>query len=182
VRIRAAQNDAEIASLRLQALKDAYRILALNFGIPPTQFKWRYEDKDKKLTPFATYTPQQFYHEVVNDALDDYLALYSIPTLPFYKRYEIDLDKAVEDRPNMNFVNCPLDTLKGLAKACLLDNRPVWFGCAVEQESVRDRGLMMPESTTTSPCTTWTCSCRERSSSRRTPAPRTTTWSSPGST
>jgi bleomycin hydrolase len=144
VRIRAAQNDAEIASLRLQALKDAYRILALNFGIPPTQFKWRYEDKDKKLTPFATYTPQQFYHEVVNDALDDYLALYSIPTLPFYKRYEIDLDKAVEDRPNMNFVNCPLDTLKGLAKACLLDNRPVWFGCAVEQESVRDRGLMMP--------------------------------------
>ena len=34
VKIRAAQNEAEIAVLRLQALKDAYRILALTSGSP----------------------------------------------------------------------------------------------------------------------------------------------------
>jgi bleomycin hydrolase len=144
VKIRKAKSDAEISALRLRALKDAYRILALNFGIPPKQFEWRYEDKDRKLSPFKTYTPQQFYHDVVDDALDDYLALYSIPTLEFNKKYEIDLDKAVEDRPNMFFVNCPLDTLKDLAKNVLLDNRPVWFGCDVGQETFSDSGLMMP--------------------------------------
>jgi len=143
-RIRAAGDGAGIEGLRVQALKDVYRILALNFGVPPKRFQWRYEDKDKKLTPYRSYTPQDFYHGVVNDALDDYLALYSIPTLPFDRKYEIDLDKAVEDRPNMYFVNCPLETMKDLAKACLLDNRPVWFGCDVDQESVRDTGLMMP--------------------------------------
>jgi len=145
VKIRAAGSEAEIAALKLQALKDVYRILALNFGLPPKQFQWRYEDKDKKLTPYETYTPQQFYHQVVNDALDDYLALYSIPTLPFNRKYYVDLDKAVEDRPDMNFVNCSVETLKRLTKTVILDNRPVWFGCAVGQESVRQSGLMMPD-------------------------------------
>jgi len=144
VKIRSAQNDQEIAALKLQALKDVYRILTLNFGLPPKEFQWRYENKEKKLSPFKKHTPQQFYHDVVNDALDDYLALYSIPTLDFNKKYEIDLDKAVEDRPNMFFVNCPLETLKDLAKSCLLDNRPVWFGCDVGQETFGDSGLMMP--------------------------------------
>ena len=139
-KIRAARDGAEIDALRVQALKDAYRILALNFGVPPKRFQWRYEDKDKKLTPYQSYTPQEFYHGVVNDALDDYLALYSIPTLPFNRKYEIEMDKAVEDRPNMFFVNCPLETMKDLAKACLVDSRPVWFGCDVDQETFRDTG------------------------------------------
>lgn len=79
VKIRKATSEAEIQSLREQALKDVYRILALNFGLPPKQFQWRYETKEKKLSLLKTYTPHQFYHEVTNDALDDYLALYSIP-------------------------------------------------------------------------------------------------------
>lgn len=142
MKLRQAKSVTEIAGIKLQTLKDVYRILALNFGIPPKQFKWRYETKEKKLTPYKAYTPQEFYHEVVNDALDDYLALYSIPTLPFNRKYEIDLDKAVEDRPNMNFVNVPLELLRNLAKDCLLDNRPVWFGCAVSRESSREKGIM----------------------------------------
>jgi len=144
VNIRAAKSDAEITALKLQALKDVYRILALNFGIPPKEFQWRYESKEKKLSAFASYTPQQFYHDIVNDALDEYLALYSIPTLEFNKKFEIDLDKAVEDRPNMFFVNCPLETLKDLAKTCLLENLPVWFGCDVGQETFGETGLMAP--------------------------------------
>jgi bleomycin hydrolase len=144
VRIRAARTETEISSHKLAALKDVYRILALNFGVPPSSFRWRYETKEKKLTPFVTYTPQQFYHEVVKDALDDYMALYSIPTLEPLKKYEIDLDKAVEDRPNMFFVNCSLDTIRELAKRCLLDSLPVWFGCDVGQDAFREEGMLMP--------------------------------------
>jgi bleomycin hydrolase len=144
VRIRAARTETETSSHKRAALKDVYRILALNFGVPPSSFRWRYETKEKKLTPFVTYTPQQFYHEVVKDALDDYLALYSIPTLEPLKKYEIELDKAVEDRPNMFFVNCSLDTIRELAKRCLLDSLPVWFGCDVGQDAFREEGMLMP--------------------------------------
>ena len=109
LRLREAPDSTHRASLKKEALRDVYRILALNFGIPPSRFTWRYEGADKKLSTPKTYTPGEFYREVVNEALDDYYALYSIPTLPFGKRYEIELDKAVADRPDMNFVNCPLE-------------------------------------------------------------------------
>ena len=145
VRIRSTPQPEQITSLRLQALKDVYRILALNFGIPPKSFQWRYETSDKKISEVKTYTPQQFYKETVNEALDDYYALYSIPTLPFDRKYEINLDKAVYDRPNMNFVNCSLDTMKSIAAACLLGDHPVWFGCDVGRESISESGLMIPD-------------------------------------
>jgi bleomycin hydrolase len=133
-----------IAEVKLQALKDVYRILAMNFGLPPTTFTWRYEGENKQVSARKTYTPQQFYRDVVHEALDDYYALYSIPTLAFDKKYEIDLDKAVYDRPNMFFVNCGLETIKDLARKCLLDNEPVWFGCDVGEETNAEAGIMMP--------------------------------------
>jgi bleomycin hydrolase len=144
LRMREAPDTTGVASLKREALRDVYRILALNFGVPPASFAWRYEDADKKLTEPKTYTPQQFYREAVNEALDDYEALYSIPTLPFGRRYDIELDKAVADRPDMNFVNCPLETIKSLATKCILDGQPVWFGCDVGQESISETGLMSP--------------------------------------
>ncbi len=145
IKLRNESNPERIAEVKLQALKDVYKILAMNFGLPPTTFSWRYEGEDKKVAPAKTYTPQQFYKEVVNEALDDYYALYSIPTLTFDKKYEIDLDKAVYDRPNMFFVNIPLETMKVLAQQCLLANQPVWFGCDVGQEMVGESGVMMPD-------------------------------------
>lgn len=145
VKIRAAKNEAETAALQQQALKDVYRILALNLGAPPTRFPWRYKTKDKTLSPLTTYTPQQFYREIVQGTLDDYLALYSIPTLATGKKYEIDLDRALLDGPNMFFVNTTVDQIKTLAHKALLEGQPVWFGCDVGQEFSRDDGLLMPQ-------------------------------------
>jgi len=144
LRLRSVTDTTRWASLKTEALRDVYRILALNFGMPPETFSWRYEGADKKLSETRTYTPQQFYREVVDEALDDYYAIYSIPTLPFDRRYEIELDKAVADRPDMNFVNCSLETMKSFAVKCLLDGQPVWFGCDVGQESISETGLMAP--------------------------------------
>jgi bleomycin hydrolase len=144
LRLRSVADTARWDSLKTGALRDVYRILALNFGVPPATFSWRYEGKDKKLSAAKTYTPQQFYTEVVDEVLDDYFALYSVPTLPFGKRYDIELDKALADRPDMNFVNCSLETIKSLAMKCLLDDQPVWFGCDVGQESISETGLMAP--------------------------------------
>lgn len=134
-----------MARMKVQALKDVYKILAMNFGIPPASFTWRFEGENKTISDRKTYTPQQFYKEVVDETLDDYFALYSIPTLPFDRKYEIDLDKAVYDRPNMYFVNCSLETIKDLARTALLADQPVWFGCDVGQEMNGESGMMMPD-------------------------------------
>jgi bleomycin hydrolase len=142
VKIRHEADPSRVQELRLGALKDVYRILIINFGEPPKVFTWRYETKEKRLSALHTYTPQQFFREAVGDELDDYCALYSIPTLPFARKYEIDLDRTVSDRPNLAFVNCPLQALKDAAKASLLDSAVVWFGCDVGQQSSIESGVM----------------------------------------
>ncbi len=142
LRIRAAKDEREIADLRTLALKDVYKILALNFGVPPEHFSWRYEKSDKSMSPRHDYTPQEFFKQFVDISLDDDVALYSIPTLPFYAKYEIELDKAVEDRPAMFFINVPLDVLKNMTLTTILHNEPVWFGCDVGQEANIETGTL----------------------------------------
>ena len=144
VRIRHESSLERIAEIKKQALKDLYRILAMNFGLPPQTFEWRYMKNDTSLSAYKTYTPSQFFRETVGNALDDYYALYSIPTLSFDKKYEIDMDRIVQGQPNMYFVNCPLNTIKELAKSSLLDSSAVWFGCDVGRESNQESGLMTP--------------------------------------
>lgn len=122
-----------------------YRILAINFGIPPKTFTWRYPMKDGTLSALKTYTPQQFFRDAVGDELDDYYPLYSVPTLAFNKKkFEIDLNRTVSDQPNLYFVNCDLAILKDVARRSVEDSTAVWFGCDVHQESNWEKGLMTP--------------------------------------
>ncbi len=135
-------NKEKIPEIKWQALKDVYKILAVNFGVPPQEFTWRYEKKDKNLATLKTLSPQQFYHEYTGDELDNYYPLYSIPTLAFNKKYEIDLNRIVSSEQNMYFVNVPLEVMKEIAKTSLLDSSTVWFGCDVGQQSSTENGLM----------------------------------------
>jgi bleomycin hydrolase len=143
-KIRAESSSESVARLRLQALKDVYRVLAINFGIPPASFDWRYEGKEKKLVTLKGLTPQKFFKDYVGTALQEYYPFYSIPTLAFQKKYEISLNRTLSDQPDLGFVNVPLETLKDLAKRSLLDSNAVWFGCDVGQESNSENGIMAP--------------------------------------
>lgn len=143
LKIRKAKKSSAIEKLKIAALKDVYKILAVNFGEPPQTFKWRYMS-EKKLTTTKVYTPLEFYKDSIGEELDDYYALYSIPNRPYNRLYEIDLDKAVYDGPNMKFVNCPIEVLKKGSEKSILDNMPVWFGCDVGKDSLKE-GLMVPD-------------------------------------
>jgi bleomycin hydrolase len=144
VKIRQEPSAEAVGRLRMQAMKDVYRILAINFGFPPATFDWRYETTDKKLVTLKNTTPQKFYRDYVGTVLQDYYPLYSIPTLAFNKKYEIALNRTLSDQPDLAFVNVPLETPKDLAKRSLLDSNAVWFGCDVGQESNSENGLMVP--------------------------------------
>jgi bleomycin hydrolase len=145
VEIRHASVPDSIPLIKMTALQDVYRILAINFGLPPREFQWRYMQQDTTLTTHPTCTPREFYQEVIGGALAEYYPLYSVPTLQFNKKYEIDLDRTVYDQPNMYFVNCPLPLMKALTKQSLLDSTVVWFGCDVGRESSAEHGLMIPD-------------------------------------
>ncbi len=142
VRIRSEKNPARVDALRQQALKDVYKILAINFGIPPKTFTWRYENRDKNLVQLETQTPQQFFNENVGDKLESYYALYSIPTLEFGKKYAIERNRIVSSGEDLYFINLPLEALKEVTKNSLLDSSAVWFGCDVGQQANSEIGLL----------------------------------------
>ncbi|NOY76328.1 MAG: C1 family peptidase [Calditrichaeota bacterium] len=125
-------------------LGEVYRILAINFGVPPTQFQWRYKDKDGKLSPLKTYTPKSFFEQVVGTHLDDYVCLYNCPSHPYNKLFQISLDRNMANYSDMTFVNLPIDSLKTYTFKSIMADEPVWFGCDVGKESYIKRGIMAP--------------------------------------
>ncbi len=135
---------SDLRAAKKEMLKDVYRVLAICMGVPPTQFQWRYKDKDGNLSELKTYTPQQFYKEVVDFDLSDYVYLINCPTRPYGKLYEITFDRDLYDRPNMTFVNVGGEVLKQCTLKMILNDQPVWFGCDVGQEDYTKRGIMSP--------------------------------------
>jgi len=133
VDIRSSKSKNAIKEIKFSALRDVYKILAIHLGTPPETFSWRYKNIDKKLISIKNITPRNFYKNYVRVNLDNYYCFQSIPVRAFNKLYQIDLDKAVYDGPEMSFVNLPISELKKMTKKSIIDNEPVWFGCDVSR-------------------------------------------------
>jgi len=142
---RLAGQGKSLQALREQKivmLGDIYRILAISLGEPPNKFSWRYEDADGKLSSLVQYTPQSFFKTFVGVALDDYVLLMDDPTKPYYKLYEIKYDRNRFDGSNWTFVNVPSQRLKTIAKASILDDKPLYFSCDVGKQLNKKDGIL----------------------------------------
>ncbi len=134
----------KIEKVKVEMLKDVYRLLVYFLGIPPQEFEYRYEGKDKKLSPLKKYTPQSFYREFVGLNLRDYVMLYNAPHRKYWKVYAIKYDKDMADKEDMTFVNLPIEELKSAAMKSIIAGEPVWFGCDVGKEFDGKKGLLLP--------------------------------------
>jgi bleomycin hydrolase len=50
--------------VKMETLKDVYRVLAICLGEPPAEFTWKYRDNDGNIKTVKT-TPQEFYKSIV---------------------------------------------------------------------------------------------------------------------
>ncbi|MCD6453705.1 MAG: C1 family peptidase [Candidatus Aminicenantes bacterium] len=140
------KSEVELRKMKIEMLKDVYRLLVYTFGVPPKQFKWRYKDKNGKISPWKTYTPQSFFKEFVNVDLNDYVVVYNCPAKKYYKLYSISLDRDMADRQDLTFLNLPIEEVKKLTlKTLTQDKEPVWFGCDVGKELLNKDGIMAPD-------------------------------------
>lgn len=141
LRLREAKNDKMARSLKQEMLKDVYRILTLTLGKPPKDFSWRYTDKNNNLSPDKTYTPVEFYNEVVGVNLDDYIMLMNDPTRPYYKLYEISYDRNVIEGRNWTYINLPVNEVKKIALASIKENEAMYTSCDVGKQLNKKEGL-----------------------------------------
>jgi bleomycin hydrolase len=127
---------------KIRMLQDVMRLLVINYGEPPSEFLWRVTNDSGVVTEQKTYTPQQFYHEVISTNLADYVSLADFPIHPYDAHYSIRLTREMADRANMDFVNVDMKRMKAIALAALLDSNRVWFGCDMGFDVNGKKGLM----------------------------------------
>lgn len=133
----------DLQAQRVEMMQEIYRMLALNLGIPPSEFTWRYEDKDKKVSEYQTYTPLEFKAKVLGDIqVKDYVMLMNDPTRPFNVHYEIDNYRNVEEGVNWHYVNLANDKIKAMAIESLKNNEALYASCDVGQQLDRSYGFL----------------------------------------
>lgn len=124
-------------------LAEIYRMLALTLGVPPTEFEWTRKDQRGNVIDRRKYTPQEFYAEYCGDDLrGNYVMLMNDPTRPYYKLYEIDLDRHTYDGDNWTYINLPTEDIKQAAIKSIKDSMMMYFSCDVGQSIDRTRGLL----------------------------------------
>lgn len=125
----------EIEQKKISMLGDIYRILAMNLGEPPTEFTYRFANKDKKISERKTYTPKSFMQEVLgNIDLNQYIMLMNDPSKEYYKMYEIEYDRNVMEGRNWTYLNLPNDEIKEFAVASIKNNQAMYASCDVGKQ------------------------------------------------
>ncbi len=140
VRLRQLKSEskslAELRAEKAKVLAEVYRLLAINLGEPPAKFSWRFEDKDSKLSPMKTYTPQSFWKEWVGQVnLDDYVQLANVPGQDYGRLYSISHSRNIEGTPDVQYLNVKIEVLKAAALKSVLDKQPVWFAADVAKDT-----------------------------------------------
>jgi len=128
---------------KVEMLSEVYRMLALNLGEPPTEFQWRFKDKDKKISETKLYTPVSFMTEIFGTIkLDDYVMIMNDPSRPFWKHYEIENYRNTQEGENWHYVNLPNDAIKEFCIASIKNNEALYASCDVAKQLRREVGIL----------------------------------------
>ena len=138
---QAGKKIVELRTRKMEMLKNVYRLLVLHLGLPPDEFTWRYEDKDKNIVE-KKYTPVQFYQEAVGFDLNQYVTILDYPVYPYFQHFQIDYCRNMPDKADMNFINLDIQQIKEYVLKSLLDKEPVWFAADAGWQMERDNGIM----------------------------------------
>ncbi|MBR0072508.1 MAG: C1 family peptidase [Bacteroidales bacterium] len=139
---RKGMTEKKLQDRKVEMLQTIYRMLALNFGVPPTEFTWTRKDAKGNPVETKTYTPQSFYKEFVNEDFSNYYMIMNDPTREYYKVYEIEYDRHVYDGQNWRYLNLPMDEIAEMAIASIKDSTMMYFSCDVAKFLDRSKGFM----------------------------------------
>ena len=132
----------ELRSEKEGMLAEVYRMLVMNLGKPPHEFKYRFEDRDSVVSEMRKFTPKEFYDDFVGVDLGEYVNIFNDPTKEYGKYYSLRLTRNIYDGENVSYANVAIEKLKDAAMKSVLDDEPVWFSCDVGKDQSREHGIM----------------------------------------
>lgn len=136
-------NAKKLQAMKVDQLKDIYRMLALCLGEPVKEFEWIRCDKANNIVSRQTYTPKSFYDEFIGEDLENnYIMIMNDPCREYGKVYEIDYDRHVYDGHNWVYINLPVERIKEMAIASIKDNTAMYFSCDVGKFANSKKGVL----------------------------------------
>lgn len=138
---------ADVEKRKTEMLSTIYRMLSLMLGEPVKEFQYAFKNKEgKTVTPLKTYTPKSFYEETVGGPINgSFIMVMNDPRHPYYKTYEIELDRHVYDGHNWKYLNLPVEDIAKLAIASLKAGRKMYSSYDVGKQLDRKRGFLDTE-------------------------------------
>lgn len=145
--LRKMSNNKGVTEEKLQArktemLETIYRILALNLGVPPTEFTWTMRNAKGEVVSTELYTPKSFFEKFVNEDFSKYYMIMNDPTREYHKVYEIEYDRHVYDGENWKYLNLPMEEIAQMAIASIKDSTMMYFSCDVGKFLDRNKGYL----------------------------------------
>lgn len=137
------KKSAAIAQRKTEMLSTIYHILSLTLGEPVKEFSYTFTDKNgKALGPAKTYTPKSFYKATVGAPLNGtFIMVMNDPRRPYYKTYEVELDRHTYDGHNWKYLNLPMDSIAQLAIRSLKDGHKMYSSYDVGKQFDRKLGF-----------------------------------------
>lgn len=133
---------AMLQNRKTEMLATIYRMLAMTFGEPPTEFTWEQKNAKGDIVSTDTYTPMSFYEKFAKTDFSKYYMVMNDPTREYYKVYEIEYDRHVYDGQNWRYLNLPMEDIAPMCIASIKDSTMMYFSCDVGKFLNRDKGFM----------------------------------------
>lgn len=128
--------------IKNEKLAEIYQILAFSLGEPPADFEWQYISKDGKVSESKKYSPLEFYKEVLDINLEDYVMLMNDPGKDMNQLYEIKYDRHMQEGGNWKYINLETDQIKKFAIASIKENEGMYFSCDVGKQLEGEKGFL----------------------------------------
>ena len=131
-----------VMQMKNEKLAEIYKILAYSLGEPPVDFLWQYKNKDGDISEAKKYTPEEFFQEVLDVNLGDYIMIMDNPTLEYGKLYEIEYDRHIQEGGNWKYINLKAEQIKKYAIKSILENEGMYFSCDVGKQLESKKGFL----------------------------------------
>ena len=141
--VQKGKKEGALEKARQRMLCQIYHMLQLTIGTPPEKFAYTFRnEKGAAVGESREYTPLSFYREITADRQlnGTFIMVMNDPRRDYYKTYEVELDRHMQDGHNWKYVNLPMDDIEQMAISALRAGHKLYSSYDVGKMLDRRRG------------------------------------------
>jgi bleomycin hydrolase len=141
--VQKGKKESALEKAKVRMLCQIYHMLQLTIGTPPEKFTYVFRNtKGDAVGDPKEYTPMSFYQDVMGGKQlnGTFIMAMNDPRREYYKTYEVELDRHMQDGNNWKYVNLPMDDIEQMAIATLRAGHKLYSSYDVGKMLDRKRG------------------------------------------